>query len=164
MLYQLTDHFHIRAGIGQAWQFFSTAENLPLITPPWLAFTIKTPRPIRIEQNSLLDYTIRWLGVPIRWRTKIIDWSPPRQFIDLQIRGPYALWHHQHTFAPAEDGGTICTDRVIYRLPLIGIRRVVHPLMVRGQLLEIFRFRRCVIGEQLGGIRAVQPDVQIRSL
>jgi hypothetical protein len=36
--------------------------------------------------------------------------------------------------------------------------------VVNGQLLEILRFRRRVIGEQLGWVRAVRPDVQIRRL
>src|SRR5687768_255316 len=111
MDYQLTDHFQVRAGLDQCWDFFTRAENLPLITPPWLKFTIAMPTPLPpIVADSALDYTIRWCGVAVKWRTKIIDFSPPRQFIDLQIRGPYALWHHQHTFTPAESdgGGVIC--------------------------------------------------------
>ena len=54
----------------------------------------------------------------MKWRTKIIDWSPPRQFIDLQVRGPYALWHHQHTFTPTPSGGTDCRDRVARGMPV----------------------------------------------
>ncbi len=163
MYYELTDHFEVAASIDEAWKFFSTAENLPLITPPWLHFTIAMSGPITIELDSNLDYTIRWMGVPIKWRTKIIDWSPPRQFIDLQTRGPYALWHHLHRFEPAKSGGVICWDRVIYQLPMFGIRRVVHPI-VRKQLMEIFRFRREVIGKHLGGLKPLQPDVRIMPL
>src|SRR5689334_18742290 len=125
------------------------------------------PEPLpEIRQDAVLDYSIKWFGVRIKWRTLIIDWSPPRQFIDLQLRGPYALWHHQHTFTPVESGGggVECFDRVIYQLPLPGVRRIVHATAVKRQLLEIFRFRRKVIGEHLGWVRAVQEDVQIRAL
>ena len=163
MYYELTDHFVVSADAQRTWGFFSSAGNLPRITPPWLAFTIQTPEPIVIENNSLLDYTIKWAGVPIRWRTRIIDWSPPKQFIDLQIRGPYTLWHHQHTFTPGEEG-TICTDRVIYKLPVPLLNRLIHPLVVRKQLLEIFRYRRQVIAQELGWVRAVQEDVRIDRL
>ena len=164
MDYELTDHFAVAANIDRCWSFFGNAENLPLITPPWLKFTIAMPEPpLAIAQDAVLDYTIRWMGVPVRWRTKIIDWSPPRQFIDLQIRGPYALWHHQHRFEPI-DGGVRCFDRVIYRLPVPVVGRVVHAAVVRKQLLEIFRYRRKVIGENLGLLRAVQEDVEIRPL
>jgi ligand-binding SRPBCC domain-containing protein len=163
MYYELTDHFVVSASIEKTWQFFGAAENLPAITPPWLRFTILTPAPIRIGQDTLLDYTIRWAGVPIRWRTRIIDWTPPRQFIDLQVRGPYTLWHHQHTFNPVADG-VECTDRVIYKVPVAGIGRAMHALTIRRQLLDIFRFRREVIGRELGWVRAVQPDVLVRPL
>src|SRR5215207_2008382 len=152
MFYELTDHFEVAAGIERCWQFFGSAENLPLITPPWLNFRIamRTPLPA-IAQDAVLDYTIRWMGVPVKWRTKIIDWSPPRQFLDLQIRGPYALWHHQHRFEPIDGAGRAggagargvrCFDRVIYQLPVPLVRHVVHAAVVRKQLLEIFRYRR----------------------
>jgi uncharacterized protein len=163
--YELTDTFDVPADVDRCWRFFGTAENLPLITPPWLRFTIAMPTPLRvIGQDAVLDYSIRWLGAAVKWRTKIIDWSPPRQFVDLQIRGPYALWHHQHRFEPIEGGGVRCFDRVIYQLPVPLVRRVVHAAIVRRQLLAIFRFRRTVIGEHLGVIRSVQEDVEIRPL
>jgi ligand-binding SRPBCC domain-containing protein len=163
MYYELTDHFVVAAPPDKTWDFFGRAENLPAITPPWLGFTIHTPAPITIGSDSLLDYTIRWAGLPIRWRTRIIDWSPPRQFIDLQVRGPYALWHHQHTFEPVADG-VECRDRVIYKLPAPGVSRLVHAAVVKRQLLGIFRYRREVIGRELGWVRAVQADVEVRRL
>src|SRR5215210_1090851 len=115
MYYELTDRFIVRSSIDRTWEFFSTAANLPLITPAWLRFTMRTAAPVVIAQDALLNYTIRWMGVPVRWRTKIVDWDPPRQFTDLQVRGPYALWHHRHTFREGV-GGVECCDRVIYRV------------------------------------------------
>ena len=75
------------------------------------------------------------------------------------------LWHHQHTFEPNPDGaGVICADRVIYKIPLGPLGRMMHALIVRNQLLDIFRHRRKVIGESLGGCHALQDDIMIRSL
>jgi ligand-binding SRPBCC domain-containing protein len=163
MHYELVDSFEVGADLDRAWRFFGTAENLPKITPPWLRFTLETPGAGPIGQDSILDYTIRWMGIPVKWRTQIIDWSPPRQFVDLQVRGPYALWHHQHRFE-ATSGGVACFDRVIYKLPLPIVGSIVHATMVKRQLLEIFRYRRMVIGEHLGGIRPLQEDVRIARL
>ena len=163
MYYELTDRFEVKANLAETWRFFSTAENLPLITPPWLRFTVATPSPITIEQDTVLDYVVRPFGFPMKWKTRIIDWSPPRQFIDLQIKGPYTLWHHQHRFSELA-GGTLCEDRVTYRLPMGPLGRIFHPVTVRRQLLEIFRFRRKVMAEKLGWVRAVQEDVRIVAL
>ena len=138
-------------------------ENLAKITPPWLKFTVRMDGPVEIRDGSLLDYTIRWMGVPIKWRTRIIDWTPPRQFIDIQLRGPYALWHHQHLFE-ASDAGVVCRDRVIYKLPVAPVAPLVHGLAVRKQLTEIFRYRRKVIANELGWVRSVQDDVRIVKL
>jgi ligand-binding SRPBCC domain-containing protein len=159
--YELTDRFVVKADLATTWRFFSSAENLPLITPPWLAFNVRTPPPVTIQRDSLLDYTIRWCGVPVRWRTQITDWLPPRQFVDVQLAGPYKLWRHTHTFEPAGDGEVICADHVAYELPLGPLGRLTHGLLVRRQLLEIFRYRRRMIAERLGWSRAVQDDVQI---
>jgi ligand-binding SRPBCC domain-containing protein len=161
MFYELTDHFIVKSDLPTTWDFFSKAENLPRITPAWMKFEIRTPQPINIQQDSILDYTIRWMGIPLAWRTRIIDWAPPRQFIDLQLRGPYSLWHHQHTFTATEEG-TACTDRVLYRVPVPLLGRVMNTLMVRKQLIGIFEYRRKVIAEELGWVRAVQDRVTVR--
>ena len=163
--YELTDHFQVAADADRTWAFFSSALNLKLITPAWLNFTVHTPEPIDMRRDTLLDYTIRWMGLPVRWRTLVTDWSPPRSFSDLQIRGPYALWLHQHDFEPGGDGaGTLCRDRVIYAIPFGPLGTLAHAVAVRRQLLDIFRYRRKVIAEQLGWVRAVQDDVEIRRL
>jgi ligand-binding SRPBCC domain-containing protein len=160
MHYQLNDSFVVQSDSAKTWDFFSRAENLPRITPAWMKFQILTPQPIHIQQNSILDYTIRWMGIPLRWRTLIMDWSPPHQFVDLQLRGPYALWHHRHTFTPVEDG-TLCTDQVLYRVPLPVIGPIMNTLMVQKQLIDIFEYRRKVITQELGWVRAVQERVTV---
>lgn len=156
--YELTDQFLVPATLDRVWEFFSTAANLPRITPPWLGFTITTPEPLVIQQDAIFDYTIRWMGVPVKWRTRIIEWNPPNRFVDLQERGPYALWWHEHRFEPRE-GGVMCWDRVLYRLPLGLVGRLTHSVMVKRQLRQIFLHRRQVIGSALGGIEPACPEI-----
>ena len=161
MYYELSDQFEVPATLERVWEFFTTAANLTQITPAWLGFEPRASNPAVVGADSVLDYTIKWLGVRIKWRTKIIDYSPPRQFIDLQTRGPYALWHHQHTFTPTAENTVKCVDRIIYKLPLGPIGRVVHGLMVKRQLVEIFAHRRKTIARGLGWTRALQDHPMI---
>ena len=163
MYYELTDRFRVERTIDQTWAFFSDAENLPKITPPSMRFRIDASPAGGIEQDSILDYTVRVGGLPVRWRTLISSWYPPYQFIDLQIRGPYSVWHHRHTFKSV-DQGVECSDQVIYKLPGGWIGRAAQPLMVRKQLLTIFRYRRDAIGKLLGPIQPMQPDVEIKAI
>lgn len=161
MTYELLDQFHVAANIERVWGFFSTPDNLPKITPPWLRFTIRGD--VAIQKDAELDYLIRWLGMPLRWTTRIIAWEPPSRFIDLQTRGPYALWHHEHRFEP-DERGVVCFDRVIYRLPMGPLGPIGHALMVRRQLMSIFRYRRETIGRLLGKMTPIQTDVTIRRI
>ena len=118
--------------------FFAEARNLETLTPPWLSFTVLTPAPIALRPGTLIDYRIRVHGLPIRWCTEIAEWDPPRQFVDVQLRGPYRLWHHTHTFAE-RDGGTLCGDHVRY-YPRGGA--LIHWLFVRRDVERIFQYRR----------------------
>jgi ligand-binding SRPBCC domain-containing protein len=159
--YELTDRFIVSASSKVVWDFFSQASNLPTITPPSLHFEI-VRAPEQLQRDSILDYTIRWAGIRNKWRTLILDWQPPTKFVDLQIRGPYSLWHHEHSFETLSNG-TQCSDRVIYRLPLGLIGRITHRLFVRRQLLSIFQFRRHAIAQHLRQLTQ-KSDVTIRQI
>jgi ligand-binding SRPBCC domain-containing protein len=89
---------------------------------------------------------VRWLGMPARWTTLITSYEPPVRFVDQQLRGPYSFWHHTHEFR-ATPRGTVMTDRVRYVLPAGPVGVLLHTLLVRRQLEEIFDFRRRVIAE-----------------
>ena len=122
--------------------FFARPENLARLTPPSLGFRILTPS-IDMRSGALMDYTIRLLGLPVRWTTLIESYDPPRGFTDVQLRGPYSYWHHAHRFEPA-DGGTLMTDEVRYLLPLEPLGSLALPI-IRWQLDRIFRYRKAAI-------------------
>lgn len=122
----------------EVFHFFAEARNLETITPPWLKFEVLTPAPIEMRPGTLIDYRIRVHGLPIRWRTEITEWQPPHHFVDVQLRGPYKLWHHTHTFEE-HNGGTVCLDHVRY-WPLGGA--LVNWLFVRRDVERIFQYRQ----------------------
>lgn len=126
--------------------FFAAAENLERITPPWLHFRILTPTPVAMRRGALIDYRIRLHGLPLRWRTEIAEWEPPVRFVDSQLRGPYRLWVHTHTFTEVP-GGTRCDDEIRYAVPG---GRLVDVLFVRAQVERIFAHRQTVLAALFG--------------
>lgn len=124
--------------IHEVFDFFSDAGNLEILTPPWLKFQILTPRPIEMRVGALIDYRLRVHGIPLRWRSEITGWKPPHRFVDEQRRGPYRLWHHQHTFEP-RGTGTLCWDIVKYA---VFFDTLIHRFFIRPDIEKIFNFRQ----------------------
>jgi ligand-binding SRPBCC domain-containing protein len=139
--------------IGEAFAVFEDPYNLARITPPWLNFEITSPDQVEMRKGAIITYRIRWMGIPLRWKTRIAEYAPPFYFVDEQAAGPYVLWRHEHRFTPSEEG-TLVTDRVEYSLPFGWLGWLMHGLMVRRQLDGIFEFRRRALAEmwrELGG-------------
>ena len=146
----LPDHYFkmetfVPGEIEEVFAFFSNAQNLELITPPELNFSIISPLPIVMQKGTLIDYRIRLLGFTFYWKTLISKWEPRKNFIDEQLKGPYAKWIHTHIFEPKEDGVSI-KDEVQYRLPLFPFGEIMFPI-VRLQLKRIFEYRSLRITE-----------------
>jgi len=129
--------------IQEVFAFFSDAANLESITPPWLKFQIQTTHPLEMCRGTLIDYRLRLHGIPLSWRSEITVWEPPHRFVDKQVRGPYRLWHHEHTFSE-EDGGTIVRDHVDYAAPGGWL---IQKILVSREVARIFEFRRRKLSE-----------------
>ncbi len=144
----------IPASAESVFAFFSDPANLARITPPGLNFRIHGAPPRPLAEGSRIEYRIRWSVATLRWVTRITRWSPPDGFVDVQERGPYAVWIHTHTFTPSgRHAGTVgvrMDDRVEYALPFGPLGRAVHRLVVRRQLGEIFAYRRRAIEAVFG--------------
>ena len=137
-MFHFEDELWLPRSRDEVFPFFADARNLSEITPPWVQFQVLTPAPIVMRPGTLIDYRIRVHGLPIRWRTEITEWNPPHSFVDVQLRGPYTLWHHTHMFEE-KDGGTLCIDKVTYR-PRGGA--IINRLFVRKDVQRIFAYRR----------------------
>ena len=137
-LWSLRDVFFLPRGREEVFAFFKEARNLETLTPNFLRFQVLTPEPIQMTEGTLIEYRLRLHGVPMKWRSEIINWDPPHAFVDQQLKGPYRKWHHLHRFYEVE-GGTLCEDEVTYQV-LGGA--IVRKLFVVNDLDRIFRYRR----------------------
>ena len=146
-IYTLKKEQKISKNILDVFDFFSRPENLSRITPPKMGFNILTPSPIEMKEGALIDYTVKILGIPIRWRTLITKYDPPNIFIDQQLKGPYSLWHHTHVFKKISDNETLIEDIVLYTIPFGFIGRIVHYLYIKRDLEKIFSYRKKKIAD-----------------
>jgi ligand-binding SRPBCC domain-containing protein len=121
--------------------FFADPFNLEAITPPLLRFAVVTPGPIAMGVGTFIQYRLRLHGLPLRWDTLIQAWEPPRRFVDVQVRGPYRLWHHTHELEPVDGARTRMRDTVRYELGFGPFGELAHRALVRRDLEAIFAYR-----------------------
>jgi ligand-binding SRPBCC domain-containing protein len=148
-LHVLQREQRVPASLEATFGFFSSVQNLKLITPPWLSLNLVSA-PAKIGAGSELVYRIKWHWITLAWVTEIGLWRPPEQFVDVQKRGPYRLWRHTHHFR-ASGTSTLVFDTVEYGLPFGVFGDLVHRWIVERDLNAIFDYRESRIRELLKG-------------
>ena len=136
-----------------AWDFFTSPQNLSLITPPWLDFRLNVTPPEYMHTGTIYGAQIRPLpGISMHIVTEIRYIRAPSLFITQQQVGPFKIWHHEHHFREHKDGVEI-EDIVLYGLPFGFIGTFLHDLFVRKRLHEIFTYRAQALEQRFGSIK-----------
>lgn len=146
MIHQLYREQQLSCDIKTAWSFFSAANNLRIITPPEMNFTVLTKlKNDNIFEGMLINYTVApLLKIPLKWQTEITQVDNGKSFTDFQKKGPYKLWKHYHEFVENEKG-VLIKDTVKYELHFGFLGEIVHRIFVRKKLKNIFSFREQVL-------------------
>ena len=132
--------------VPDVFSFFGDEKNLEAITPPWLNFRVVGKTTERMQSGTLINYRLSLRGIPLKWQSRIEEWEPNKRFVDTQVKGPYKLWYHTHTFE-AKDGGTLMSDVVRYAVPGGLLGNVLAGPFVRRDLAKIFAYRKQKIDE-----------------
>jgi ligand-binding SRPBCC domain-containing protein len=138
----------VKAPLDETFAFFSKAENLGLLTPASMKFSVEGLPPA-IGENTAIDYRLRVGPIPITWRSRVVNWMPGSRFADFQEAGPYRAWWHEHSFRAA-GASTVMQDRVCYAPPLGALGRLAGTLFIEPTLRRIFRYRADVIRLRFG--------------
>jgi ligand-binding SRPBCC domain-containing protein len=145
-IYHLKRTQFLPIGLSEAWDFFSTPRNLSKITPEHMGFKIiYISGGDKTYAGQIIRYKVSILPmITVHWVTEITHVQKPLYFVDEQRFGPYALWHHQHSFKEV-DNGVEMTDEVNYAIPLGMLGRLAHWIFVGGEVNRIFDHRYAVL-------------------
>lgn len=146
ILHQLVREQQLNCSLEKAWEFFSSAKNLSVITPQDMKFTVLTKlKEEEIYEGMRIDYYISpFFNIKMKWQTEIVHVDFQKNFIDFQNDGPYKMWHHHHIFIPNEDG-VLMKDIVEYEMPFGFLGEIAHNFFVKKKLNHIFDYRRDVL-------------------
>ena len=153
--YVLETRQMIPAPIDRVFPLFEDPHNLGKLTPARMGFEILNIDHLPMQRGTTIEYRIKPFGVPQRWGTEIQEYESGERFVDLQTRGPYRYWRHQHSFK--DDGGrTLMRDRVEYQMPLGLLGRFAHALVVAREVRRIFDYRADAITQMFGPYHDVE--------
>ena len=152
-IYTLTSEQILPISLEKAWEFFTHPNNLDRITPKEMQFEITNNPPDKTYLGQIITYKIGILPmIKSNWITEITHFEDRKFFVDEQRFGPYALWHHKH-FIKEIPGGVEMEDIVDYKVPMGILGQLVHPILVKPKLNEIFEYRRKKLIELFGEIK-----------
>jgi ligand-binding SRPBCC domain-containing protein len=153
-LYRLHTIQDLPISKDQAWDFLSDPKNLKTITPDYMGFNILSGVDRKMFPGQIIQYIVTPVaGIPTKWVTEITHVKEGEYFVDEQRFGPYALWHHKH-FIESIPGGVRMEDIVDYKLPFGVLGQLVHPILVKPKLKEIFEYRKQKLIELFGTYNA----------
>ena len=140
-IYTLPKKQNLPISVDEAWDFLSDPRNLKTITPDYMGFHILSGADRPMFPGQIIQYIVTpVLGIKTKWVTEITHVKDKEYFVDEQRFGPYALWHHKHFIKPIE-GGIEMEDIIDYKVPMGILGQMVHPILVKPKLEEIFNYR-----------------------
>jgi ligand-binding SRPBCC domain-containing protein len=152
-IYTKSSKQNLPISIQEAWEFLSNPKNLKTITPDYMGFVIESGADRPMFPGQIIEYIVTpVLGIKTKWVTEITHVQELRYFVDEQRFGPYSLWHHKH-FLKEIPGGVEMEDVIHYKIPMGFIGQLVHPILVKPKLDEIFDYRRKKLIDLFGEIK-----------
>lgn len=149
-IYRLHTKQNLPISVDKAWEFLSSPKNLKTITPDYMGFHILSGADRPMFPGQIIQYIVTpVLGIKTKWVTEITHVKDKEYFVDEQRFGPYSLWHHKHFIKPIE-GGVEMEDIVDYKVPMGILGQLVHPILVKPKLEEIFNYRTKKLEELFG--------------
>lgn len=112
------------------------------LTPGWQRTRVVS-RTGGITNGSRVEVDVPLLGGLVHQRLLMEhrDYVAGERFTDVQVRGPFARWAHNHIMEPAADGTSVLVDQIDYELPFGALGELGGAWFVKRQLEQLFDFR-----------------------
>lgn len=122
------------------------------LCPPWDPVKI-IHKDEHINDGAIAKLKVRGpLGIPLHLEVLHEGYERGVQFVDRQIRGPFALWRHTHAMSSQKEDAShpnlvqsTLTDSIEYTLPFGWLGEFGGGSMTRSRLAQLFHYRHHVM-------------------
>ncbi len=150
----------LAASPSEVYNYHARPGALERLLPPWQR--VEIVRPIdALRDGAQAELFLRLGPWRTRWVAEHCDTRPGESFRDVQRRGPFAAWEHEHRFI-ATGHGCRLEDTIRYRLPGRVLGALLGDRLVRRQLTRTFAFRHARTQRDLARQRLVADRPRLR--
>jgi ligand-binding SRPBCC domain-containing protein len=130
----------------RVFEFHEQTNVLSLLIPPWESARIIQPARIsKVGAQAVVEMKV-FGPFSMRWVAEHTVYDPPHRFEDVQVKGPFRSWRHQHIVEPHANGA-ILRDEIDYEPPFGFLGRAIAPVLIQQRLKKVFDYRHEVTRE-----------------
>ncbi len=131
-----------------AYQWHMQPGAFERLAPPWQPI-IAPPAREPLAAGVRREFLIPMGPLRVRWVAEHRDFVPGRQFRDIQVEGPFALWEHTHRIIPQGDDACLLEDHLHYALPAGRLGDLAAHRRIPPMLEAMFAYRHRVTAADL---------------
>lgn len=144
---QIERSIEIDAPIERVFAFVADIRNHRSVVPPQTQEQLLDAGDLPMRLGTTVSMRARYGGVRWTLASQITAFDPPHSshpesayFRDEQVRGPFAVWQHDHWFVSTPTGGTRLTDRFTYSAPLGPLGRLAERLWLNSSMRQLLEY------------------------
>jgi len=137
----MRDHL-VDTTVEELWNFLTNPNNLEKLTPKKFGGKrIGDVSKTVIEEGMTAKYQIKLLPfVTINWVAKYKDIKQHDCFTDVQVKGPFRRWEHQHSIIQDREN-VIMRDIITFEPPIPIIGEFLYENFILPRFFTLFNYR-----------------------
>ena len=132
----------------KAFDYHERRGALNRLIPPWAKIEIEASDH-SLRAGSTVILRVKVGPKTIRWIAQHTDYDPPGRFKDIQLKGPFRLWEHEHRMQNSDADHCELCDSIRFQFPLGKLGQWFGSGIVRRELESMFAYRHRVTRDDL---------------
>lgn len=113
------------------------------LAPPWEQIKLKYKDP-SLKVGSETCFKVRKGCFSISWLARHTKYVPDKEFVDIQVKGPFKKWVHHHKMVPIDRYKSEMHDLLIFETPL-GLGKTI----ALDKIEQMFKYRHTILKNDL---------------
>lgn len=140
----------VEAPIEAVFAFLMDPRNLAKFDPPKLDIRMMSTHGEGCGLEA--EYVIRWFGIPVYLRAKVIECIHPKRCLLEQFEGPWMKYTHLFELRE-EQGGTVISQRGDFVAEQGWANSMLHRWVIRRQISGVHAYRRASLKRLLTSVQ-----------